>query len=243
MLASSVGWLVGLAVASLAVSGQGALRDPDRLYDDRAHLASAVEAAQIWESRVSGGAPDYDAAWKLARVRYWLGGHVSQEERRAQYERGIEAGKRAIALEPAKPEGHFWTAANMGTLAESFGLRAGLRYRGAVKRELELVLSIDPAYQEGSADRVLGRWYFRVPRLFGGSKEKSVEHLRRSLTYDPDNAQAHLFLADTLLAMDRRDEAERELQRVLDAPVPPQWIPEVAEFKAKAAETLARLRR
>lgn len=43
------------------------------------------------------------------------------------------------------PEGHFWLAANMGTLAESFGLRAGLRYRGAVKRELEMVLSIDPS--------------------------------------------------------------------------------------------------
>ena len=65
---------------------------------------------------------------------------------------------RAVEIGAARPEGHFWLAANMGTLAESFGFRAGWRYRGPVRRELETVLSIDPSYGEGLADRTLGRW-------------------------------------------------------------------------------------
>ncbi len=58
----------------------------------------------------------------------------------------------------------------MGALAESFGLRQGLKYRGAIKDELLTVLRLDPAFQEGSADRALGRWYYKVPGLFGGSE-------------------------------------------------------------------------
>jgi tetratricopeptide (TPR) repeat protein len=224
-------------------AGQDADRDPDRLYADRVQLDRALEAAAIWESRLTGGRADFEAAWKLSRACYWLGGHVTANERRKQYERGIAAGKRAIEIDAARPEGHFWVAANMGTLAESFGLRAGLRYRSPVKRELETVLQIDPSYGEGLADRALGRWYFRVPGLLGGSKTRSLEHLQRALTYDASAAATHLFLADTYLAMDRREEAATELQRVLDAPLHPDWAPEVVEFKQRAERLLASMPR
>lgn len=146
-----------------------------------------------------------------------------------------------MAIEGGRPEGHFWMAANMGALAESFGLRAGLKFRGPVKRELEIVLAMDPAYREGSADRALGRWYLRVPGLFGGSRTRSVEHLQRSLTYDPDNAASHYFLAETYVAMKRGEDARQEFLRVLDASFLPDWIPEVREFKEKARAQLTKL--
>ena len=213
-------------------------KDPDSLYADREHLPNALDAAALWESRMSGDARDFEAEWKLARACYWLGGHVPANDRRRQYERGIDAAKRAAALHPERPEGHFWMAANMGAMAESFGLRAGLRYKGPVKQELETVLRVDPSYLLGSADRALGRWYFRVPRLFGGSKDRSVEHLRRSLTYSPDSTASHYFLAETLLDMDRREEARVEPQKVIDAPLDPDWAPEDREFKQKALTLL-----
>ena len=103
------------------------------------------------------------------------------------------------------------------------------------------MLQIDPAYQQGSADRALGRWYFRVPRLFGGSKDKAVDHLKRSLMYAPGSTATHFFLAETYLDMDRPDEARREAQRVLDAPVDNDWAPEDREFKEKATELLKRI--
>ena len=96
--------------------------------------------------------------------------HGAAAARQPALERGVAAGRQAATLAPNRPEGHFWMAANMGALAESFGMRQGLRYRGAIKDALETVLRIDPAFQQGSADRALGRWYFKVPGLFGGSK-------------------------------------------------------------------------
>ena len=75
------------------------------------------------------------------------------------------------------------------------------------------MLRLDPAFQKGSADRALGRWYFKVPGLFGGSKKKSEEHLRKSLTYDPNSTASHYFLAETLFDMDREADARAELRK------------------------------
>jgi tetratricopeptide (TPR) repeat protein len=184
----------------------------------------------------------FEAAWKLARTCYWLGNHSPDRERRSFLEQGITAGRSAVALRPDRPEGHFWIAANMGTLAESFGLRAGLRYRGEIKRELEIVLKLDPAYQSGSADRALGRWYDRVPGLFGGSNRRAEQHLRASLTYDPDSTITHLFLAELYIDEGRDAEAKAALQKVLDAPVNPDWTPEDNDYKARARRLLAAMK-
>ena len=200
--------------------------DPDALYAKREDLASARRAVAAWQSRLSRDARDFESAWKLARGRYWLAGHAPAAEAKQILEDGIAAAKTAAALRPERPEGHFWMAANMGALAESFGMRQGLKYRGAIKDALLTVLKLDPAFQQGSADRALGRWYYKVPGLFGGSNKKSEEHLRKSLTYAPQSTASHFFLAETLFDLDRDDEARAELQRVLDAPIEPGWEPE-----------------
>lgn len=214
------------------------LPDPDQLYARREDLAAAREASRIWAERlnVSGG-KDFESAWKRARAAYWLGTHETTERaRRAALDAGLESAKAAIAVQPGRPEGHFWLAATMGALAESFGLRMGLRYRGAIKRELETVLKIDPGFQLGSADRALGRWYYRVPGLFGGSKKKSEEHLRRSLQHHPTSHASLFFLAETLIELDRDDEARQVLETLIAAPITPGWEPEDREFKQKALE-------
>ena len=108
-----------------AVSAQEA--DPDALYKLRENLASAQQAEQIWAARVAKDPKDFDSAWKLARARYWLGGHAAENVRKAYLETGITAGRAAIAIAPNRPDGHFWVAANMGALAESFGMRQGLK--------------------------------------------------------------------------------------------------------------------
>jgi tetratricopeptide (TPR) repeat protein len=185
---------------------------------------------------------NFDAAWKLARADYWLGGHAPEAERRRFLEQGIDAGRKAVAPQPNRPEGHFWIAANMGALAESFGLRQGLKYRKPIKEELETVLRLDPGFQQGSADRALGRWYFKVPSLFGGSHKDAEAHLRTSLGYNPNSTASHFFLAEVLLDDGRKDEARGELHKILDAPIDPDWAPEDRDFKEKARSLLASLK-
>jgi hypothetical protein len=216
--------------------------DPDALYAHREEIASAQHAEQIWTDRLARDPKDFESAWKLARARYWLGGHAPEKTRKAYLESGIAAGRAAIALAANKPDGHFWVAANMGALAESFGLRQGLKYRGEIKDELETVLREDPAFLQGSADRALGRWYAEVPRLFGGSDKKSEEHLRQSLTYNPNSAASLFFLADTLVDEGKKDEARQVLDKLLKAPDDPEWGPEDRDFKQQGQKLLATLK-
>jgi hypothetical protein len=239
--------VLGLFVAAVAAQSasqeSGGRQDPDRLYADRTNISSAKRAAELWSAALRRNAQDIEAAWKLARADYWLGGHAPQAERRSFLEAGVEAGRAAVAAAPNRPEGHFWLAANMGAIAESYGMRAGLKYRKPVKDELDTLLRIDPSFMQGSPDRVLGRWYFKVPAMLGGSRKLAEEHLRASLKYNPASTVSHVFLAELLIA-DRRDAAARaELEAALAVPFDPEWEPENQEYKQKARALLAELKR
>ena len=143
--------------------------------------------------------------------------------------------RQAIALEPDAPEGHFWIAANMGALAESFGLRAGLKYRKPIKEELETVLRLDPAFQQGSADRALGRWYFKVPGLFGGSQQARGAAPARVAEVQPEQHRVALL---PRRAAARRRPQERSARASCSTSSTRRsirtWAPEDQEFKAKA---------
>lgn len=231
------------AFFALPLTAQTPADDPDALYRDRITLSNAQRAAAIWRTRLAMHAQDYESAWKLARAQYWLGTNgLPERERQAALEAGIAAARSAIAIATDKPEGHFWMAANMGALAESFGMRQGIRYRGQIRDALERVLKLDPAFQQGSADRALGRWYYKVPGLFGGDKAKSEQHLRKALAYNPQSVITHLFLAETLIAMDRTAEAKKELQAAIAAPEDPEWAPEDRVFRGEAKRLLDSLR-
>jgi tetratricopeptide (TPR) repeat protein len=217
--------------------------DADALYKDREHLSSAKQAADLWAGRLARNPRDFDSAYKLAQIRYWLGTNgLPEAERKPALEAGITAARAAVAINPNRPEGHFWLAANMGALAESYGLRQGIKYRGQIKDALLTTLKLDPAFLDGSADRALGRWYFKVPGLFGGSNKESEAHLRKALTYNPNSIISHIFLAETLADMGRKDDARKEAQAAIDAPVDPNWAPEDRRFKEQAKALIAKLR-
>lgn len=237
---------MGLATAppsALALDAAQAAADPEVLYRDREQPASALAAERLWAARLAAAPGDVEAAWKLSRIRYWLGtnGPGDAEARKRVLEAGIDAGRTAATLAPNAPDGHFWMAANMGALAEAFGLRQGIRYRGAIRDALERARTLQPAYLDGSPDRALGRWYFKVPRLFGGDLAQSEEHLRAALAYNPQSVLTLLFLGETLAERSRTAEARAVLQRAIDAPLDPAWAPEDARFKQQARELLARL--
>jgi tetratricopeptide (TPR) repeat protein len=243
--ASTVGDSVGDIILLDAIAAtQVPAGDPDALYRERESLPSATKAVDIWAARLGADPKDFEAAWKLARGRYWLGTNgLPRAARKAALEQGVAAARAAAALEPGRPEGHFWIAANMGALAEAFGLRQGIKYRAAIRESLETVLAIDPAYQHGSADRALGRWYFKVPGLFGGDNEKAEAHLRKALSYNENSIITRLFLAETLEDKGQREAAIAQLKAAIAAPLDPEWVPEDTRFKQQAQALLKKLSR
>ncbi len=233
-------YLLGGVSLGLIAAAPRQEANPDALYRQRTDPAQVARAVEIWAARAAAGT-DFEAAWKLARACYWIGTQGAADGRRRALERGVAAGEQATRIDAARPEGHFWQAANMGALAESFGMTQGLRYRGRIKASLERARHIDPGWQQGSADRALGWWYHKVPGLFGGSEERAEMHLRRALGYNPQSTATLYFLAEVLLERDKDQEARTMLQRTLDAPLDPDWTAEDQDFKARAKARLAAL--
>jgi hypothetical protein len=232
--------VIGISGGEARTQGE-VTSSPDALYARREEPGQAGHAAALWIKRLAATPSDFEAAWKLSRARYWIGTNGAAAGRREALDAGMAAARQAIALQPSRPEGHFWLAANMGALAESFGLSQGLKYRKPIKAALEEVLRLDAGYEAGSADRALGRWYYKVPGLFGGSNDKSEQHLRKSLAYDAHSTASWFFLAETLADMGRKAEAKAALQKVLDAPLNPHWAPEDRQWKALAKAKLAKM--
>ena len=88
----------------------------------------------------------------------------------------------------------------------------------------------------------LGRWYHKVPKLFGGSYTLAEEHLRASLKANPHSTVSHLFLVELVIDAGRKDEAHVELLKVIDSPLDAEWAPEDLEFKARARSLLVRVK-
>lgn len=221
------------ALCALVGAGQD---DPEALYRQREDLSAARRAATIWAAKADF---EYDAAWKLSRISYWLGTHAPDPA--AALERGVRAAEAATRLASDRPEGHFWLAANLGALAEASGPIEGVKSRGRIKRELERAVAIDPVWEEGSAEAALGQWYLEVPRVLGGSRSKAKDHLDHVLRLFPQNKTALTLLAQERVEAGHPDEARALLQRVLDAPGNPAWAPEDRELRRQAIDRLRAL--
>ena len=233
----------GAAAARTAtLQATHATDDPDRLFEAR-EPAPVERAVVLWTARLARNPGDAESAWKLARAHYWLGANVpgTRDARRPHLEAGIAVARRAIAMAPAEPHGHFWLAANMGMLSELFGRREGLRYRADIKRALEATRAADPAYLHGAAERALGRWFATVPAMFGGDKQVGERHLRAALEAKRDSTITMVLLAELLLDTGRRDEARALLSAALTAPADPEWTPEDQRYKARAKDLLSGL--
>ncbi len=150
-----------------------------------------------------------------ARATYWLGGHDEPSARRGRpraRRRGRPPGQpaRTVAARGLLLDGRLHGPARR-VVRHAPG--AALPRRRSRKRSRRCCSSTPP-YQNGSADRALGRWYYKVPGLFGGSKKKSEEHLRKSLTYDPQQRGVALLPGrDPVRARSRRRRDRRAAAR------------------------------
>jgi tetratricopeptide (TPR) repeat protein len=211
----------------------------DDLFEQRGDLAKAKECLARYQEALIQKEDAYGVYWRMARIEYWIGDHTpTSSEKKRIFEMGIYHGKKAVALGPDRPEGHYWLGVNYGTYGEAKGVLKSLSLVKPIKDEMAKVLAIDPAFDDGGADRVLGRVYYELPGFFGGSKQKSLEHLLKSKEMGPRVGLTRIYLADTYLAIKDVEKAREELEFVIAMEPDPKLIPETTEEKEMARKRL-----
>ncbi len=149
--------LTGSTDAKMAIDR---IAEADKLWEGREDLAKARVAVAALRQARTADYGNYEAAWKLARAGFYVGDRTdSNSEKDDMFREGVQAGKAAVALQPDKPEGHFWLGANYGGEASQSTL-ANLSSVQDIKNEMEAVLKIDESYQGYSAYLGLGTAVF-----------------------------------------------------------------------------------
>ena len=211
----------------------------DRLYAEMKDMAAAQEALAKYREVVAKAEDKFEVFWRLSRILYFIGANTeSKKEKKILFGQGIYYAKKAVALEPEKPDGHYWLGVNYGVFGETKGVLKSLSLVKPIKEAMNKVIELNRGYEDGGPDRVLGRVYFKLPGFAGGSNKKSLEHLLKSKELGPNDALTRYYLAATLLSQKEVDKAREELEYVLSMESDSRWISGVDECKEDAEKML-----
>jgi hypothetical protein len=137
----------------------------------------------------------------------------------------------------------YWYVANLAHASRVDGTGALMGNRGRLLGAILRLRAVDPAYQYGGADRLLGIYYAAAPSLVGGDLGASEAHFRAALSAGPGYLETPVWAALTLYRK-KKDRAafEAALRGVLAAPDGPAEIaPDNQLAKRKAQRLLRRL--
>lgn len=207
---------LGLAcLAALAVSMPAAAETPieaiDRHYFAR-HMPGELEKSLERAQAEIEKSPDSAAPlWRLGRSLARKGERVSKKEKIKTYEKAEQLLRRAVELDPKNAEAHFWLGVSLGRIGQVRGILKSLFLVGPIRREMEIVLALDPAH--GGAHNVLAEILWQLPRFAGGNKKKALEHFEKALELSPRYTANHVALARAYKDLAR----EKDALKVLDA--------------------------
>jgi tetratricopeptide (TPR) repeat protein len=215
-----------------------AYRDVTSFHED---LARIDRARDLLESEVAK-TPSLDALLLLAWAHLlWADYRAPNiDAKLASYERGRDAAKRAIEMNPRSPEAHLWYAANLGRWAITKGKLRAAFLLSTLRQEIQTILDLDPNHVPGLA--LAGSFYLETPGMFGGDVPRAEGYLRKALSLDPHFTRARVELARCLIEQGKYDEAREQLKGVIAERQPSYIADWVMRHRPTAERLLAEIR-
>ena len=231
--------LFGMALFAFSQSADELVAQADELLLSLADMETAQDILAKYETAAETIENKYDVNWKMSRIFYHIGTHTAdKKEQQEIFSNAIVLAENAIALEPEKPDGHYWLAVNNGKFGESKGVMKSLGLVKPIKESLNKVIKLDRSYEEGGADRVLGRVFFKVPGIAGGDKDESLRHLLKSIEFGPNDPVTLLYLGETYLALKEIDKAREALDKVVKMEDDGLWVNAIKQCQTDAKVVL-----
>jgi tetratricopeptide (TPR) repeat protein len=218
------------------------IAEADALYSQRKDLSKVQLGITALRQAQVADYGNYEVAWKLAKFEYYLGSHAMDDrERETAFREGINAGKMAVQLQSNQADGHFWLGANYGGSAE-MSVLAGLSDFQDIRGEMERVIEIDERYEAGSPYMVLGKLYLKAPRMLGGDSQKALQYLEKGLAFGSNNALLRSNLAEAYHALNRDQEARKQIDFLLKMTPDPDHVPEYEDAVVEAKKLEEKIR-
>lgn len=212
----------------------------DNLFAERSEIEKLRSAVKLLSEARDSSKRNYEVEWKFAKFSYFLGKQLEiEKEKISVFEAGRDAAKIASRVEPDKPDGHFWFAANLGELSKISPITVGLKSVDDIRESMNEVIRIDPKYQGASAFDALAQLELKT-RMYGGKADKAVEYLEKGLELEKENANLRVNLAEAYLAVKRDADARRQIDELFKMKPHPDYVKEHSEAVEKAKKILAK---
>lgn len=233
-------WVAGSSAQVRRLPLSERVAGADDYYLGRQNPENIAKGLELLHAEVALNSADYEAWWRISKFLYYQARHASESDKIKLLDGGVDAAKRAIALEPNRAEGHYWLGANYDLTSEARGYWRGLLFLDDIRYEMETANGFDPDYDQDGAMVTIARLDFRAPFFKGGDKRLSIQLLKDCLRHFPENSKAMLYLSDSYLAMGLRKEAHEELDSIMNLCPDPQLAPELEENQKEARTRLSK---
>jgi tetratricopeptide (TPR) repeat protein len=160
--------LTALLTAALAQADESA---PALLAAGRAD-----DAILNLRSKIDSSPNDAQAHNLLCRVYFSMG----------DWDRGISACEKAVALERNNSRYHLWLGRVYGEKADAANFLSAASLAGKVRNEFEAAVRLDPNNVEARSD--LGEFYLEAPGIVGGGRDKAEAQARALAALDAAKA-------------------------------------------------------
>mgnify|MGYP003393178683 FL=1 len=216
-----------------------AIASAAELFAQRADIEKLKACVKLLGETRDPASRNYEVEWQFAKSTYFLGKQFGTEkEKIAAFEAGRDAAKIAARMEPNKPDGHFWFAANLGELSQISPVTVGLKSVDDIRDSMNEVIRIDPKYQGASAFDALGQLELKTRSYGGGKAERAVEYLEKGLNLDDDNPNIRVNLAEAYIAVKRDADARKQINELMTMKPNPDYVREHDEAVVKAKKML-----
>jgi len=161
------------------------------------------DAITTLRSKINASPSDAEAYNLLCRAYFSMG----------NWDRGISACEKAIALAPDNSRYHMWMGRIYGEKANDVIFFKAASLAGKVRNEFEAAVRLDPNNVDARSD--LGEFYLEAPGIVGGGRDKAEAQAQALAALDP--AKAHYLYGR--IAEKRKDSAaaEKEYRAAIEA--------------------------
>jgi tetratricopeptide (TPR) repeat protein len=195
-------------------------QEADNLFTFGDDAGRDKQSLGVIERALAANGNDYQWLWRAARAYYFAGDEAAKSEKESFFEKGINTGQRAVAAEPNSVEGHFWLAVNYGGYSEQKGVFKALTTVKKIRAEMEMVLRLNDRYQDGGAYLALGEMDRQLPRIIGGNMNRAIQRLEQGMNVAPHNLEIKLALGQAYQEKDRKEDARRVFQEIIQKQSP-----------------------
>jgi tetratricopeptide (TPR) repeat protein len=209
-----------------------AIAEADRLFD-QGGLENYKQAIDLYINAVNANPKSYEATWKCARAHREYGDEAKKQNIEswkdicAEYgKKGMQYAEKASALEPGKPDGHYYYGLSVGVYSDGVSVFTALKegLKDKTQTSFEKTYAIDKMYKEGGPMISLGRFWAVLPWPMR-DREKSLQYYReyQKTQWFATNTEAQLFLAEVLIQMGgkkKKAEAKGFVEKALQSDDP-----------------------